>query len=320
MSGADSSVAAGMPEVVVIGSVFLDSKQYVRTDDPAAPPDRVYRCHGGVGRNIAENLGTLGVPVALLALSDGDPADRDIRERLERAHVRWYARSVDRGIGRFSVTLDAEGAMISSSARLPALEHLDPAFVATCGCPFDRAKCLIVEAGMSRSLLDFLIREMHDRRIPIVGVMTGGAFTEDRSDLLARLHGLTLNRPEAARLLQQPIETMDDAAVAVERLRRLGIANVGLTLGAAGVLIAAEGERTAFHPAPAVTSLDATGAGDAFTAGLVSVMIRTGSFSKGAALGMTLAAAVVRTLDNTIGEAAGARVTDAKRVSGDSLS
>jgi sugar/nucleoside kinase (ribokinase family) len=70
---------------------------------------------------------------------------------------------------------------------------------------------------------------------------------------------------------------------------------VAVTLGAEGALWCA-GDRLVHRPAPSTAVLDTTGAGDAFTAGLLAVWLADPGAGPAALLdgGMALAADVVR--------------------------
>ncbi|HEX6872808.1 MAG TPA: PfkB family carbohydrate kinase, partial [Micromonosporaceae bacterium] len=62
----------------------------------------------------------------------------------------------------------------------------------------------------------------------------------------------------------------------IEHWRSLGPSLVCVTLGAKGAVVAA-GDRLIHRPAPQVAVVDTVGAGDAFTAGLLSGLVRAGA-------------------------------------------
>lgn len=83
---------------------------------------------------------------------------------------------------------------------------------------------------------------------------------------------LTPNESEAALLVGQPVETVDDARAAAAILRARGVGHVLITLGAQGVWIDSP-EFEGLIPALAVdTVVDTIGAGDAFNGGLVAAL------------------------------------------------
>ena len=86
--------------------------------------------------------------------------------------------------------------------------------------------------------------------------------------LLGRADVLIVNETEAADLLGRPVTPAGGSEAAIE-LTRLGPAGVVITLGAAGAVFAANGTTTEL-PAPTVTVVDTTGAGDAFCGALAA--------------------------------------------------
>jgi len=90
------------------------------------------------------------------------------------------------------------------------------------------------------------------------------------AELLARTDVLVVNQHEAADLLGEAGDRSAAAepSAAAERLRALGPRAVVVTLGAAGAVAVDDAGRHAAAAAPAVTAVDTTGAGDAFTGAL----------------------------------------------------
>jgi ribokinase len=84
------------------------------------------------------------------------------------------------------------------------------------------------------------------------------------------------NELEAAALTGVPVDSPGGARVAAERLHERGAANVLITLGAQGVFALAAGAHGAtdvtHYPAPRVSALDTTAAGDTFVGALAAAL------------------------------------------------
>jgi ribokinase len=85
--------------------------------------------------------------------------------------------------------------------------------------------------------------------------------------VLEKVHLLTPNQSEAKMLTGIPAHTLGGAEAAGRALLDKGVRTVIITLGAQGALIVEPDETTHVEGVP-VDAVDATGAGDAFTAGL----------------------------------------------------
>jgi ribokinase len=81
---------------------------------------------------------------------------------------------------------------------------------------------------------------------------------------------LVPNELEAATLTGLPVSTPDEAARAALALREAGARNVLVTLGAQGVCALLEGAAPTHLPAPRVSAVDTTAAGDTFIGGLAA--------------------------------------------------
>jgi ribokinase len=81
---------------------------------------------------------------------------------------------------------------------------------------------------------------------------------------------LVPNELEAATLTGLPASTPEDAARAALALRDAGARNVLVTLGAQGVCALLDGAAPTHLPAPRVSAVDTTAAGDTFIGGLAA--------------------------------------------------
>lgn len=100
---------------------------------------------------------------------------------------------------------------------------------------------------------------------------------------------LALPSREDARLLLG----VDDPIEQIDRLQRIGVREIALTLGADGCLIA-DGDVRARLPAPHVASItDTSGAGDAFNGAYLATRLRGGSAADAARSGLAVGSRVV---------------------------
>jgi 2-dehydro-3-deoxygluconokinase len=86
---------------------------------------------------------------------------------------------------------------------------------------------------------------------------------------------------------------IDDPIEQINRLQRIGVPEIALTLGAGGCLVA-DGDVRARLPAPHVASIvDTSGAGDAFNGAYLATRLRGGSAAEAARSGLALGSRVV---------------------------
>lgn len=291
---------AGPPSTVtctVVGDVATDVV-VVLSGDPAPGSDRPARIStrgGGAGANVAVHLARLGTPVRLVGCIGDDPPGAGLAGELASAGVTTALRTVagtptgtivslvetdgqrsmlaDRGANLALVPEDVAGAEVGRHLHLSGYTLLDPRPRAAGLAALARA----MDAGAT---------------ISVDPASTGplAAYGVDR--WLADTAAATIVLPNAdeAALLTG---SRDVQAAARALATRHPVAVV--TLGADGALWAA-GDVLVHRPARPTSVVDTTGAGDAFTAGLLAAWLADPGLAPARALdaGLARAADVVR--------------------------
>ncbi len=262
------------PQVVVIGAASIDIKG--RPFAPLIPatsnPGDIRLSIGGVARNIAENLARLGVPTTLLAAVGDDAFGHQIVAQtaaggVDTSHVLFCPTCRS---GSYLAVLDDRGEMTVSIDDMRICELLTPAYVRVRAKLLSRARMIAVDTNLSVKTLDTVLNIAKKAAVPVCADPVSVQLAER---LLPRLCDYTIITPNAqeAEILcrgQVAVRSMADAARAAQHLRACGVEVVVITLGPEGLFYAA-GSRSGHIPAIRVDVVDATGAGDALTAGVV---------------------------------------------------
>lgn len=278
--------------VTVVGSVLADYVMRVAGQDLAGLPFR----HGGVARNVAENLGWLGAQVDLVTLLSPDGLGAEVRERLEHAGVRVRARVVEGGVGRFVGLLGDGGEVRRHQLVTPPYDYLDWRFVSEQLEP--GGGYLVLETGMNPEVLTGAVEHAHALGFVTVAMPTRIREAGLPLELLRRFQGLVANGMEASLILGADIQEAGAAAAGVQRLLDEGLTWAIITLGARGVVAGIQGQEVRFYPAPETSVVSTLGAGDALAAGFVGAMWMHGEFARAVSAGLEMAR---RTLE--VGEA-----------------
>ena len=263
-----------MRPVLVVGDVATDVVA-VLGGEPAPGSDRpatIRSRGGGAGANVAVHLGRLGVPVTFAGCIGADPAGSALLGELTAAGVDLAVRVIPAAATGTIVSLVEPGGQRSMLADRGANLDLRPEDV-----PGTAAGEHLHLSGYT--LLDPLPRPAG--LAPLAAATAAGATTSldpastgpltaygvDR--WLADTAGVTLLLPNAdeARLLTGCADVTDAARALAGRHPA-----VAVTLGADGALWCA-GDVLVHRPALPADVLDTTGAGDAFTAGLLSAWL-----------------------------------------------
>jgi sugar/nucleoside kinase (ribokinase family) len=280
--------------VVVVGDLATDVVA-VLSGEPAPGSDRpatIRSRGGGAGANVAVHLAALGVPVVLAGCVGDDAAGAALVAELTAAGVGLAVRTVPGAASGTIVSLVEPGGQRSMLADRGANLDLRADDVPSPG------------PGGHLHLSGYTLLDARPRAAGLAGLAAARAagctvsldpastgplraYGVDR--WLADTAGVDLLLPNAdeARLLTGCADAVDAARALARRH-----AAVAVTLGADGALWASGGVLV-HRPARPADVVDTTGAGDAFTAGLLSVWTAGGDPAAALHAGLERAAAVV---------------------------
>lgn len=248
--------------ITVVGGANLDivgfpTGRYISRD---SNPGHVRSSPGGVGRNIAENLVRLGATVRLVTAFGDDEAGRRLRDGCEQVGIDLAYSITASGLPgpRYLAVLDERGDLAGAVNDMRALDALLPEMLDPAA--FDGADAVVLDTNLAASTIARAAELAGSAPVVLDPVSTTKALAA--RPVLGRLAAIKANRREA-----EEISGAAGAEGAVTRLLESGVRQVFVSEGTTGVLCATADERVRV-PAPRVRVANATGAGDAFTAGV----------------------------------------------------
>jgi pseudouridine kinase len=284
--------------VTVIGSIVMDYKWYpvgrLLRRHADYPLWQVQCRHGGVGRNVAENLALLGLPVVFAGLSGVDDLAERMEGQLRAAGVRLAVVRTAGGVGRFDVHLDNAGQLERSRIRLPPEELLTWEALGAVLPELGSTSIVVVETGLAAPMIGTLRDYTHQLGIRLLGMPTRLRDLGPRWPLVRRMDILVLNEIEAAAMTELRGGGLSVARAQVRKILAGGPSMVVLTCGSRGVVAASLEEPEPRHfPARLVSCVDDTGAGDALTAALVAALVNASDLTTAVGLGLEAAGVTV---------------------------
>lgn len=279
--------------IVAIGGANVDRKFQIEatmelgTSNPATMRENV----GGVARNIAENLGRLGNQVKLLTLI-GDDRDGQLIEQLSQNYMQFdlVQKQPAAKTGSYTAVLNNRGELVIALANMDIYEGLTPELVQRAEAILNKASCILVDLNCSQDVVQYVQQFARQRHIPFVIVPVS---SPKMAYMPARLDGVEYficNRDEAETYLQMRIETLRDYERAVEALLEKQATHVILTLGAQGVLAGSKDGIRHYKATPIETTVDVTGAGDAFVGAFLHSALQGDPFEEAIQYGLINAA------------------------------
>lgn len=284
-------MACKQPIITVVGGANLDIAGipvggYIPRDSNVG---HVRTSPGGVGRNIAENLARLGADVRLVSAFGDDVDSAQLRSACEALGMdcRYSVHAQDTPCSRYLAVLDAEGDLAAAVNDMRALAALTPDRINPAACA--GAAAVVLDTNLSPETIARVSELAGDA--PLVLDPVSVVKAEHARGILGRLTVLKANRMEA-----EALAGVTGAEHAARHLVEAGVRWVFVTMGKDGTWCASADGAFAV-PAIPVNVRNATGAGDAFTAGVAWGLARGLSLRDTASMAATLSAIALESED-----------------------
>lgn len=290
--------------IVVIGDVFIDIKGY--STSPYIPYGRnagtIVQMHGGVGRNVVEDIANVELEPTFISLVDNDAMGEDVIQKLNRHKVNTsYMRKVENGMGTWLAVFDHEGDVVASISKRPDHSPVERILDEQGDEIFKDADSIVIEIDIDKEIVKktFYYAEKYNKKVyAIVSNMT---IAIERRDFLRRTACFVCNQQEAGILFSEDYEQMtaeELAEILPERIRSAQIPQMVVTMGGDGAVYADREGNKGIYPALKVDVIDTTGAGDAFFSGVCIGLTYGKTLREACGIGTRLASTVICTSEN----------------------
>ena len=290
--------------IVVVGTAFVDIKGF--PENTYIPHGRnaghVEYIHGGVGRNVVEDIANLELRPIYIGLVDESPMGRDVLEKLNRHKVCTdYVITTPDGLGTWLAVFDSNGDVAGSISRRPHTYPLLEMLEEKGDEIFAKADSVVLQADINRDVVKkvFALARKYDKKV--YSVVSNMSIVASRREFLQEFDCFICNQQEAGLLFLDDYSARSPeemGAILAEKVRQIGMSAMVVTMGGQGAVYADRNGLQGFCPARSVLVKDTTGAGDAFCAGVASGLTYGKSLPEAVELGTYLAAAVITSLEN----------------------
>lgn len=290
--------------IVVIGAVFVDIKGYpYNTFIPGGRnAGTVEYVHGGVSRNIVEDIANVELRPTFLSLVDKTGAGADVVRKLQDHKVNTdYILSTRDGMGTWLAVFDNDGDVVAAVSKRPDLTPLTTVLDNHGDEIISQCDSICLEIDMDKDIVKrvFHLAEKYDK--PVYAVVSNMSIAVERRDFLRSTACFVCNRQEAGILFSEDYDDLDADAM-VDMLRhkvQMGhLKSMVVTMGAQGAVWAEENGSAGICPAKKVDMKDSTGAGDAFFSGVAIGLTYGKTLPQACEIGSRLAASVICTSEN----------------------
>lgn len=290
--------------IVVIGAVFVDIKGY---PDAAFIPTgrnagRVEQIHGGVGRNVAEDVANCELRPTFLSVVDNSGISTDVIRKLKNHKVNTdYIRVTPDGLGTWLAVFNNDGDVYASISKRPNLLPIADVLDEFGDEIFEKADSVIIEIDIDKDVVKRVFRLAEKYQKKVFAVVSNMSIALERRDFLQSIDCFVCNIQEAGILFSEdysgltPEEMIPIIAKRVENAR---IPSMIVTMGGDGAVFAGLDGQRGHCPARKVAVNDTTGAGDAFCAGAAIGLTYGKNLMESSQIGSHLAASVIVTSEN----------------------
>ena len=290
--------------IVVIGATFVDIKGFpIDTYIPTGRNvGRVEYIHGGVSRNVVEDIANCELRPTFLGIVDDTPMGADVVKKLQNHKVNTdYILTRPDGMGTWLAVFDNNGDVAGSISKrpnmLPILELLEEKGDEI----FSQADSFVIEVDIDKEIVKKALDLAEKYQIPSFALVSNMSIAAKRRDLLRRFTCFICNQQEAGLLfLEDYAELTPDQMrqILARKVQEAGLNSMVVTMGAQGAVYANAAGESGICPARNVVVKDTTGAGDAFCAGVSIGMTYGKSMADSIELGSMLAASVITSSEN----------------------
>lgn len=290
--------------IVVIGATFVDIKGYpegafIPTGRNAG---RVVQIHGGVGRNVAEDIANCELRPTFISLVDDSGTSADVLRKLNNHKVNTkYIRATPDGLGTWLAVFDNEGDVCASVSRRPDLSPIADILDEHGDEIFKDAHSVIIEIDIDKEIVKRVFQLADKYKKKVYAVVSNMSIALERRDFLQSIDCFVCNLQEAGILFSDDYsgktpEQMVD--ILAEKVSRARIPGMVVTMGGDGAVYASLDGQKGYCPARKVAVNDTTGAGDAFCAGVAIGLTYGKSLHRACEIGTYLSASVIITSEN----------------------
>ena len=290
--------------IVVIGAVFVDIKGFpeARYIPDGRNVGRIEYIHGGVCRNVAEDIANIELRPTFLSIVDDTVMGEDVIKKLNNHKVNTrYIQVLPGGMGTWLAVFDNNGDLAGSISQRADMRPLLKVLEEHGDEIFAEADSVVVQFDLDKEVIKKIFELTEKYQVPAYALVANMSIAAERRDLLKKFDCFVCNQLEAGIFFvddyseKSPEEMCE---ILLERVIAGDIPSMVVTMGAAGSVYADLQGNKGVCPAKKVQVKDTTGAGDAFFSGVAIGLTYGKTLGEAVEIGNNLAASVITSSEN----------------------
>ncbi len=240
--------------MVVIGTVFVDIKGF--PDDLYIPEGRnagrVEIVHGGVGRNVAEDIANVELRPRFVGMVDDTAEGAEVLRKLKNHKVNTdYVAVTQDGMGMWLAVFNNGGDIAGSISKRPTSDAMLRMLEEKGDEIFADADSIVIEIDLDKELIKTVFRYAEKYHKKVYAVVANMSIASQRRDFLQSIDCFVCNAQEAGILFVCDFSGLTPEELCEELSRRVVSARIPsmvVTMGSLrGAVYADMNERCWFH-------------------------------------------------------------------------
>lgn len=290
--------------MVVIGTVFVDIKGF--PDDLYIPEGRnagrVEIVHGGVGRNVVEDIANVELRPRFVGMVDDTAEGAEVLRKLKNHKVNTdYVAVTQDGMGMWLAVFNNGGDIAGSISKRPTSDAMLRMLEEKGDEIFADADSIVIEIDLDKELIKTVFKYAEKYHKRVYAVVANMSIASQRRDFLQSIDCFVCNEQEAGILFVCDFSGLTPEELCEELSRRVVSARIPsmvVTMGSRGAVYADMNGDKGVYPARKVKVRDTTGAGDAFCAGVAIGLTYGKTMREAVEIGTRLASSVITVSEN----------------------
>lgn len=290
--------------IAVVGNVFVDIKGF--PDDNYIPGGRnagkVEIVHGGVGRNVAEDIANIELRPRFVSMVDDTPEGEEVLRKLKNHKVDTSCvLTVPDSMGMWLAVFDETGDIVASISKRPAMDALAQMIEERGDEIFADCDSIVLEIDLDKEIIKSVFKYAEKYHKRVYAVVANMSIASQRRDFLQSIDCFVCNAEEADILFVSDMQELEPEELCEELSKRVVSARIPamvVTLGSRGAVYADMHGDKGVYPARRVKVRDTTGAGDAFCAGVAIGLTYGKTMREAVQIGTQLASSVITVSEN----------------------
>ncbi len=290
--------------IVVIGTSFVDIKGF--PEDAYIPTGRnvgrVEYIHGGVARNVVEDIANAELRPTFVGLVDDSPMGRDVLKKLKSHKVNCdHVLVTPDGLGLWLAVFDNNGDVAGSISKRPNAYPLVDLLERWGDEIFSEADSVVLQVDLHKDIVKKVFELAAKYKTKLYALVSNMSIAAERRDFLQKFDCFICNQQEAGMLFLDDYENktaQEMESILSDRVVRANIPAMVVTMGGRGAVYADKDGGHGFCAARNVQVKDTTGAGDAFCAGVAIGLTYGKTLGDAVGIGTLLAASVITSSEN----------------------